>query len=519
MTLNHFTTYTYAQAQRVYTYTVTKNTYNSTFSLGNNESLYIPAGITFTGNLNWNGTNCAVYNDGNWSTGNDIHFGKKGALYTSATSQTKVGNLNLTDGVTITNKGSLQAGVNWNGSGATITTSGSWICASNIPIGQAGTLTIEKTGSVSCRDLNLNSTGATVYNWGQLALDNCQTASATTLRNYSQCIVRGYTNNSGKLYNEGYWKCNTYNNNTTTNNCGTIEVGSKYQNNGNSLLLNAGKLATHELINDGNIQGPLDGKSVGKVIVDSQFGYQLCRQNGSGKIGVVGRIDLSRCSPGLFGTFLSWLIGISGWDIQTGTLGSNYSYNTNLQNGGCVDQVLPVELASFTAQVRGTAVLLAWSTASEKNNDHFVVERSIDGYAFQPLATVQGAGTTAAPTRYTSTDAHPLIGRSYYRLKQVDLDGSAHYAPVISVQVADVPAAILAAYPNPATDYLTLDLRNLMVGSTRAQLRNLAGQVVLEQAVTDGSMPQLRLKALPAGVYLLQVQTADATLAQRIVKR
>nr|WP_243900166.1 T9SS type A sorting domain-containing protein [Hymenobacter defluvii] len=510
------------QTPTTYTYTVTESTRNNSFPLGNNETLCIPAGITFTGSVNWNGTKCAVYNNGVWSTGNSINFGKNGALYTSATSQTIVGNLNLTDGVVVSNKGTLKAGVNWNGNGATITTSGKWTCPGSIPVGQAGTLTVERTGSISCQDLNLNTTGGNVYNWGQLSFTNCQTAEGTTFRNYSSCILKGHTNNSGKIYNEGYWKCLNYNNNKTTNNCGTIEVDNTCHNNGVALLLNSGKLAVHELINDGEVQGPTDGKSVGKVIVDKLSGYQLCRQNGSGKFAVVGRLDLSRCEQGLFNILLSLIIGDRGWDALAGVLGSNYSYNTNLQTGGCVDQVLPVELTSFTAQVRGNAVLLAWSTASEKNNDHFVVERSTDGYTFQSLATVQGAGTTAAPTRYTSTDARPLTGRSYYRLKQVDLDGSTNYAPIISVQVADAPtttATTLTAYPNPATDCLTLDLRNLTAGSTRAQLRNLAGQLVLEQAVTDGSMPQLRLEALPAGMYLLQVQTANATLAQRIVKR
>lgn len=511
----------YGQAISSKAYTVTAQTSGQWFNLNDNESLTIPDNITFTGGVSWNGVNCKVYNNGTWRSG-DVTVGRKGAIYTSATSSTRLGNINLNDGAVISNLGSLQAGVNWNGAGATVTTKGKWICPSNIPVGSNGTLTIDRGGSVSCKDLNLNSNGATVYNWGQLSIENCQTAENTTIRNYSSCLVQGYTNNTGKLHNEGYWKCLNYNNNKNTNNCGTIEVGAKYQNNGNSVLVNSGKLATHELINDGDVQGPADGKSVGKVIVDSQFGYQLCRQNGSGKIGVTGRIDLSRCSPGLFSTFLSWLIGISGWDVQTGVLGTNYSYNTNLQNGGCVDQVLPVELTSFTAQVRGAAVVLAWSTASEKNNDRFVVERSLDGQLFQALATVPGAGTTATPTRYTSTDARPLPGRSYYRLKQIDLDGSVHYAPVVSVQVAEVPAttaAAFTAYPNPTTNCLTLDLRHLTTGSTRAQLRNLAGQLVLEQTVAGGTLPQLRLETLPAGVYLLQVHTADATLAQRIVKQ
>ncbi len=109
---------------------------------------------------------------------------------------------------------------------------------------------------------------------------------------------------------------------------------------------------------------------------------------------------------------------------------------------------LPVVLTQFTAVAEGTsAVRLTWATASEKNSRHFEVERSADGVSFAQVGTVAAAGTTATARTYALLDAALPAGARvlYYRLRQVDLDGTAHYSPVRSVAVA----AGLSLYPNP----------------------------------------------------------------------
>ncbi|OKL40155.1 T9SS type A sorting domain-containing protein [Pontibacter flavimaris] len=94
---------------------------------------------------------------------------------------------------------------------------------------------------------------------------------------------------------------------------------------------------------------------------------------------------------------------------------------------------LPVELAHFKASLRSAIVELQWQTASEDQNSHFVVERSADGKAFEGIGMVAGHGTTALTTNYTFQDQVPLPGASYYRLRQVDLDGSYTYSKVVAV--------------------------------------------------------------------------------------
>lgn len=502
------------------TYTINANNSGASFNLNNNESLLIPAGITFTGNINWNGANSKVFNNGTWR-GNDANLQTGCGIYTASGSTTQLSNINMANGVTISNLGYLKAGVNWNGDKGTITNKGTWECSGNIPVGQNGTLTNEQGGKITCTDLNLNSTNSSALNRGELRLANCNVSNGTTLRNYATCVVADHTNISGSLFNEGNWQTKYYNNNNFTNNCGTIEVSVTYHNNGSSKLVNTGMLKAYELINDSEVQGQTVGKGVGKVIVASKASDsnpQLCRQNGSGKFGVVGRLDLSRCQPGNFNMLRSDYAGKQGWDIQTGELGTGYTYNTASQTGGCTAQVLPVELVSFTAQVRSAAIVLNWQTASEKNNDKFVVERSVDGRVFQPIVTVKGAGSTSAAINYTTTDSQPLPGTSYYRLQQLDLDGSTHYSPVLSVANANTNATALglAAYPNPVANRLTLDLQGLPEAAGTALLRNLSGQLVATLPLSATRLQELDVHSLPAGTYFLQV--AGTKLVQRIVK-
>lgn len=96
---------------------------------------------------------------------------------------------------------------------------------------------------------------------------------------------------------------------------------------------------------------------------------------------------------------------------------------------------LPIELVSFDAQVRGGEVLCTWVTASERDNDHFVVERSRDGSTFLPIGTVAAVGNSSSPVSYGYTDPAPFTGVSYYRLRQVDVDGATTTSRTVPVRM------------------------------------------------------------------------------------
>lgn len=121
------------------------------------------------------------------------------------------------------------------------------------------------------------------------------------------------------------------------------------------------------------------------------------------------------------------------------------------------DAPLPVVLVSFTAEVQGAAALLRWATASERNNDHFEVEASTDGQTFRRIDQVAGHGSSAQAHEYQLVDpaiAHYAVSVLYYRLRQVDLDGTFSYSPVRTVAVPAL--AGLALFPNPTHGTATL---------------------------------------------------------------
>lgn len=97
--------------------------------------------------------------------------------------------------------------------------------------------------------------------------------------------------------------------------------------------------------------------------------------------------------------------------------------------------VLPIELIEFNAVRSRQFVELTWETASEKNNNYFTIERSIDGASFAPIGTLTGAGNSSNKLSYKLIDSTPIEDKvSYYRLKQTDFDGTYTYSVIVSVK-------------------------------------------------------------------------------------
>lgn len=134
-------------------------------------------------------------------------------------------------------------------------------------------------------------------------------------------------------------------------------------------------------------------------------------------------------------------------DNGTGTNGSGV-----LVNG---TGPLPVELVSFQAIPVGDAVDILWITASEQNSSHFVVERSPDGQYWSAVDHMTAAGFSYRPVNYVMKDLLPLPGTSYYRLLQVDLDGSQTLSEQVPVHFKSATDG-LVAWPNPAQDMVTV---------------------------------------------------------------
>lgn len=187
---------------------------------------------------------------------------------------------------------------------------------------------------------------------------------------------------------------------------------------------------------------------------------------------------------------------------------------------------LPVELVRFTAAATDADVLLNWNTALEYNSSRFEVERSRTGKDFEPITRVQAQGTTSRPTSYQYLDAgagHNANGVLYYRLRQVDTDGQAHYSNVQTVRFTSrVVTAPAALYPNPhqqASAAPTLDLSGLPAGSFAVQIRDVVGRVVRETTAEGAQRNPLDLSGLLPGTYIVQVKGAQGVISLPLVKQ
>ncbi|MBO3271196.1 T9SS type A sorting domain-containing protein [Hymenobacter defluvii] len=201
----------------------------------------------------------------------------------------------------------------------------------------------------------------------------------------------------------------------------------------------------------------------------------------------------------------------------SGLITSEFSGNVLIQQ----NTPLPVELVAFAVQAVQQNAVLSWSTASEKNNAYFVVERSFDGFTFTAVGRVAGQGSTSQAHVYGLVDAKvPHTGTVYYRLRQVDHDGTESLSPVRTVVfTGEVVAQAPTLYPNPTTTRTTLDLRGLATGSYQVSVVDMAGRTVASYSVSGGLESSLDVQQLPVGTYVVLVQGTNERHVLRLVKQ
>ncbi|RZK98986.1 MAG: T9SS type A sorting domain-containing protein, partial [Hymenobacter sp.] len=184
---------------------------------------------------------------------------------------------------------------------------------------------------------------------------------------------------------------------------------------------------------------------------------------------------------------------------------------------------LPVSLASFTAVPQGSAVTVKWTTASEQNNAGFEVQRSTDGVQFKGIGEVAATGNSQSLKAYQYFDAAPARPVSYYRLKQVDLDGRTTYGPVAVVRLAGAAVAqSFTIYPNPVADRATLQWDAPIAGPSRWRLISTTGQVVRQgvlEAAQGANSQFIDLHNCAAGSYVLSVEAAGQPTQRKLVQK
>jgi hypothetical protein len=182
---------------------------------------------------------------------------------------------------------------------------------------------------------------------------------------------------------------------------------------------------------------------------------------------------------------------------------------------------LPVELTAFTASTSGESIDLTWSTASETNNAGFDIERSTDGETFTAIGFEPGVGTTEEAQSYRFVDREaPFATTLFYRLRQVDTDGTFEYSPVVEVEVTPSAVALLPVAPNPVSASARLRYELPEATAVRLQVFDLLGRRVATLA--DGEKPAGRHEVswqgagLASGTYFVRLQAGSTAQTQML---
>ena len=173
---------------------------------------------------------------------------------------------------------------------------------------------------------------------------------------------------------------------------------------------------------------------------------------------------------------------------------------------------LPVILSGFTARSNGDGTAgLTWETEMEQNASRFEIERSAEGSSWSEIGTVNARGNSSLVSSYSYTDMSLLAGANYYRLKMVDLDGSAVYSQVKVVHGTVV--SHISFFPNPAKEYVNVTLGGASTGTVTVRLVSQAGAVLQEKSVPGGAgtIVTLPLQQVASGLYVLYVSSKDGT--------
>lgn len=173
---------------------------------------------------------------------------------------------------------------------------------------------------------------------------------------------------------------------------------------------------------------------------------------------------------------------------------------------------LSIDLTSFTGNPADMGNELHWVTASEKNNDYFQLEATVDGQNFETVGRIKGAGNSSKKLEYYFLDRNPLASTTYYRLKQVDFDGETTYHQIIPVTRPTNNQVLL--FPNPVNNELTVDINVDVAGNYTISFVSAVGNVVEQNMNLNKGYNRIHLNTtdLAKGFYLLKITDENGSM-------
>lgn len=179
-------------------------------------------------------------------------------------------------------------------------------------------------------------------------------------------------------------------------------------------------------------------------------------------------------------------------------------------------QPLPVELLSFEGAAMSNYNMLKWVTGSEVNTSHFELERSENGQDFETAGSIKSAGFSTDAIQYDFEDRR-YFGKTYYRLKSIDLDGTFDYSNVIVL--AREQNTGISVFPNPSKGIFNIQFEEVeKEEETTIEVRDLIGRLVQSQTILIGN-GQVDLSDEPTGIYFISFEKNGIIHSQRIVKQ
>ncbi len=219
----------------------------------------------------------------------------------------------------------------------------------------------------------------------------------------------------------------------------------------------------------------------------------------------------------------SWADLSATLNIASNTLSKSGLTGTEFALSSSLDTPFPVELSSFTAVILNNKVILNWRTETEVANFGFDLERSSDGITFNKIGFIEGNGNSNSPKEYTYSDnVEKLIGKLYYRLKQIDSDGSFSYSQVISV-VLGVPAqyGLNQNYPNPFNPSTIISWQMPIRSFVTIKIYDMLGKEVAtlinEEKEAGYYSIEFNANEMASGIYFYNISAGEFNLTKKMI--
>lgn len=198
-------------------------------------------------------------------------------------------------------------------------------------------------------------------------------------------------------------------------------------------------------------------------------------------------------------------LSVGGWSLLSTVINGPVAIPSSFVFGGLNPTPLPVELLAFDVKKSGKNIIIEWATAQELNNSYFAVERSQNGVDFEEIGRVEGNGTTFATSLYEFFDNSPAIGVVYYRLVQVDFDGT---ETVLETKSLVNSILTMEFWPNPVIDRANISFETTANDNIYIVITDNTGKERMKftESSSDGvNQFSFDLTELSNGIYFIHV--------------